>query len=274
MNFRQIIESKKKVLLGLPLVVISISELVEILKSIIINKKKVTVFGYSAGIYPRIKELPELVSLFKKFDILVADGTGIPLVAKLFGVQMEDRVGIPNLTFELLKLADELKLKILLFGATKFVNDQAVLNIHKKYPNIVCAHGIDGYFQKQDELNIIKAINKENPDILFIGISSPMKEYFAINYKDKLNTKVILPCGGMIDVLADKVKRPLFTIKWIPTTWFFRFIQEPRRLYRTTLKSVLEFVFKIFPILYLKHILRIERNPSIVKHLKLNKLYL
>ncbi|MCK5033420.1 MAG: hypothetical protein KAS18_07290, partial [Calditrichia bacterium] len=62
---------------------------------------------------------------------------------------------------------------------------------------------------------------------------------------------------------------PITFNKVLPITWFFRFIQEPRRLFKPIIVSILNFVFLIYPILILRHILGIERNPSIVKHLKI-----
>jgi hypothetical protein len=80
---------------------------------------------------------------------------------------------------------------------------------------------------------------------------------------------VIIPCGGVFDVIAGKVKRPPFTLKWIPITWFYRFVQEPVRLFKQTLVPVLYTSFWVFPILYFKHIFNIEKNPSIIKFHKI-----
>ena len=125
--------------------------------------------------------------------------------------------------------------------------------------------GINGFFSPNEELSIIEKINKEKPDILFIGISSPIKERFALKYKNILKTKVIIPCGGYLDVLAGKEKRPAINFKWFPTTWFYRFLQSPK-LFKSTVYPVFYFGIKVLPILLFKHFLNIERNPSILKY--------
>jgi len=107
--------------------------------------------------------------------------------------------------------------------------------------------GIDGYFSKSDEPDIVKKINNINPDILLIGISSPKKELFADKWRNRINAPIIVPCGGMIDVLAGKTKITPRFVKNIGLAWFYRFIQEPRRLFGPISQWLPTFMFKILP---------------------------
>ena len=264
------IEIKKKTLLGLPIHDFKMQDLISCLNSKIISNEKLIVYGYSVTTYGRLKQLPELISFYNQMDIIVADGAGIPIVSKIFGIQISEHIGIVNLTKKMLKLANEHKYKVLVFGATQEINDLACKKIRAKYPNIKLCKGINGYFKHEHENEIVDLINKEKPDILLIGITSPIKEKFALKYKNKLSTKIIIPCGGMIDVLAGKAKRPKFSPKWFPVTWLYRFFQEPRRLFKAQFLAGLKFVFVIFPNLYIKHKLNIQKNPSIITYLKLN----
>ncbi len=265
-----LIKNKKFHLLGLPIHDFTISELIDEVESAILRDQKYIIYGFSGGIYPRLKDIPEFVVFFNQMDIIVSDGAGTLLLSKLFSVPLRGRVGIPNLSYKLLDLAHERKLKVFLFGASQEVNHLACKNIKKKYLGIEDCKGINGYFTEVDEQKILDQINQFNPDILLIGISSPMKERFALKYKNKLNANIILPCGGVIDVLAGKAKRPPGKIAGLPLTWLFRFIQEPRRLFSTTIKLVFQLVFHLIPVLYFKHFTEIERNPSIVKYYNLD----
>lgn len=261
----------KRNLLGLPIYDTTMKDLVSTLDLKLKNNHKAVVFGLSAGAYGRLKQRPDLVGLYNKMDIIIADGQGIPILGKYFGVPISEHVGIVNLTHEMLKLANEKGYRLLLFGGTQEVNDKANKNISVKYPNIKLCEGINGYFDKNDEMTIVRKINKEMPDILFIGISYPIKEQFSIKYRNILYAKIIIPCGGALDVIAGHVKRPPFTLKQFPITWFYRFIQEPRRLFKATVVTVLYSMAYVFPLLYVKHILGIEKNPSIIKFFKLDE---
>jgi N-acetylglucosaminyldiphosphoundecaprenol N-acetyl-beta-D-mannosaminyltransferase len=203
-------------------------------------------------------------------DLIIAEGQGIPLLAKFFGVHISEHIGLVNLTFKMLELANQNQYKVLLFGATQDINDKASEIIRKKYPDLILCEGINGYFRQEDEDRIINKINHESPDILLIGITYPVKERFSVKYKSNLNTKIIIPCGGAFDVIAGSAKRPRFKFKWIPITWIIRYLQEPKRLFKPILITVLYTVFWVFPNLYIKHLLHIERNPSILKFHKIN----
>jgi N-acetylglucosaminyldiphosphoundecaprenol N-acetyl-beta-D-mannosaminyltransferase len=269
-NYIEELNSRKRNLLGLPIHDLTMEEVLSHIEWRIKESIKTIIFGISAGAYGRLKFRKDLVSIYKKMDIIIAEGGGIPLLGKIFGVKIREHIGLVNLMFHLIELSHIKKYKVLLFGASQEVNDKASDIIRQKYPGIQLCNGINGYFKEEDEIHIVQKINKEDPDILFIGITYPIKERFAIKYKDRLNTKIIVPCGGAFDVLVGKAKRPPVTFKWIPVTWLYRFIQEPKRLFKQVLITVLYSVFWVFPILYLKHILRIERNPSIVKFFNLN----
>jgi len=262
-------DNKKLTLLGLPIHDFTLPELLDEINNVIEAERKLIIYGFSGGVYPLLKVIPEFVIFFKQMDIIISDGAGTLLLSKLFNVPIRSRIGIPNLAFNLLELANKKKYKVYLLGASKDINQLACENIRKKYPTIVDCKGRDGYFNNEDEANILKDINEFDPDILLIGISSPIKERFALKYKDRLNTKIILPCGGVIDVLSGKVKRPPKKIERLPLTWLIRFIQEPGRLYNTSVKLVLQLVFYLIPVLYFKHLTGIERNPSIIKFHKI-----
>jgi N-acetylglucosaminyldiphosphoundecaprenol N-acetyl-beta-D-mannosaminyltransferase len=256
-------------LLGLPVHDLNRIQLFAIVEEAISTNQKLIVFGIAAGTYGELDKHPEYISFFNKMDIILPEGGGIRLLAYFFNINITEHLSITGISDNLLGVASEKGYKIFLFGATQEVNDKAILNIRRKYPLLRIARGRNGYFKINEEPDIVNEINMESPDILFIGITSPIKERFALNHKSKLKVSVIIPCGGYIDVLAGVVNRPKINFKWFPTTWFYRFLMEPRRLYRQTLIPIFKLVFYIFPILLLKHKLGIEENPSIIKFLKL-----
>ena len=260
----------RKNLLGIPIYDCTLKDLIQHLNQQIISNEKKIVYGFSVTVLGRLKEIPEFVSYWEKMDIVIADGAGIPILAKFFGIQIQEHVGLPNIAEQLIRLADENNYKVLLFGGTQEANNKATKSLIKKYPKLDICKGISGYYNHNEENKIVKRINREKPDILLIGISSPIKERFALTYKEQLNTKIIVPCGGMIDIFAGLTEREPKLIRGLPVSWLYRFFQEPNRLFKSLLVPGVKFLFLFFPILFLKHITGIERNPSIKKCLKLN----
>ncbi|MFC2096251.1 WecB/TagA/CpsF family glycosyltransferase [Bacteroidota bacterium] len=256
---------EKRNILGIDIYDTNRKDLVNYLNTVINNNAKKTIFGISAAAYGRFKFRPDLYGIFKRIDILVAEGAGIPLFAKLFGVKISEKIGMVNLMFDLLNLANTHSYKVMLFGATDETNKNASEIIVSNYPKIKICQGVNGFFNEEDIPQIIDKINNESPDILFIGISYPIKERFAVKYRVAINAKLIIPVGGAFEVLVGNIKRPKKDTKRIPIAWLYRLMQEPKRMFKPIFVTIAYSVFIMFPIMWFKHITRIERNPSIGK---------
>lgn len=260
---------KKRNLLGIDIYDTTREDFIKVLSEKISNNEKNIVFGISAAAYGRLRYRRDLYKIYKQMDILIAEGAGLPLFAKLFGVKISEKIGLVNVTYNLLNLANKNRLKVLFFGSTQEINDQIFQKVQSDYPNIKLCPGINGYFNENDIPGIIKQINVEKPDILFIGISYPIKERFAAKYKNQINTKLIVPVGGAFDVLVGKVKKSKEISKVIPTAWLYRFIQEPKRLFKPIIVTVSYSLFIMLPQLLFIHYF-IKKNPSIKEFHKLN----
>lgn len=259
----------KNNLLGLPISIVSKSDLlIEINYRINFNVKTL-IYGLCVGSLSRLKNTKhKLPSLLNEFDFIVPDGSAIPILGKIFGVPVKETIPITELSLECINLANSNKLTVFLFGATKEMNQLAIKKLREKFPNAIIPDGISGYYNKNEESKIVNHINSCKPDILLIGMSYPLKEEFAVKYKNKLTSSIIIPCGGAIDVFAGKTKRPPKIIKNLMLTWLYRWVQEPKRL---KIASDLRFLFFTFPILLYKHFIGNEKNPSLIKHYKHRK---
>jgi len=259
---------EKRNLLGINIYDTHRADLIKVLESRIDSGDKTILFGVSAAAYGRLRYRPDLFGIYQKMDILIAEGAGLPLFAKSFGIKISEKIGLVNVVFDLLELADQKQYRVLFFGATPEVNAIVINRVKAEYPNIHVCQGINGYFQESELPSIVEKINNEKPDILLIGITYPIKERFSIKFKNKLQTKLIVPCGGAFDVIAGKVKKNKEFSKRIPTAWLVRFIQEPRRLFRPIILTVGYSLFVMYPQLLFRHFFR-QRNPSIADYFEI-----
>jgi N-acetylglucosaminyldiphosphoundecaprenol N-acetyl-beta-D-mannosaminyltransferase len=239
--------SSKKRVLGLPIDDVTLPALIGHLDERISEKRYSVIYGFSVTLLGRLGSIPELFDYFEDFDFVISDGAGIPPLARVLGIKLNRYIGIPNLADELVKLCSDKGYKLMLFGATAEINKEACENLKRRFPDLKLCSGIHGYFKEGDEPAIAEKIKQAAPDVLFIGISSPIKERFSLTWKDYMEVPVILPCGGMIDIYAGKTKRePRFLFR-LPLAWLFRYVQEPLRLFRPLLLPGLYFVFVVFP---------------------------
>lgn len=232
---------------GLKLSVFDEQNFIDNVETAIIEDKKIICYGFSFGIFPYFKKYPQIPYIANQFDILGTDGRGLYIFSKLLGYPLKSDLSIPQMVYLTLKIAEKHSYSIMLLGAREEINKRATERIRNKYHRINVFDGHHGYFKEEDELQIVDFINRSKPNILLIGISSPIKEQFAHKWKELLECNIVIPCGGVIDILAGITKPTPRLVKKIGLAWFYRFIQEPRRLFRDSILHTLSVVFLLIP---------------------------
>lgn len=177
-----------------------------------------------------------------KSDLINIDGQGVVWAARFLGHKIPERVNGTNLMEELVALSHKNNYKIFFFGAKEEIIKKVIEVYSQKYsPNIIAGYR-NGYFKKEDEKNIAKQIADSGANILFVAITSPIKENFLYENREILQkVNFIMGVGGSFDVVAGKVKRAPVWMQKFGLEWFFRMIQEPRRLFMRYFTTNLKF---------------------------------
>ena len=179
-----------------------------------------------------MEEDPKLREIVNACPLINADGSSILWAAKQLGVPVEERVTGIDLFLRLVKEAAENDYKIYLFGAKEEVVTKVRDIFQQQYPTLKIAGYRNGYFTPEQEPQIVADMAASGADMMFVAFSSPKKEYWVHKYLDQLNIPFVMGVGGSFDVVAGVTKRaPEFWQK-IGMEWFYRFIQEPRRLWK------------------------------------------
>lgn len=139
--------------------------------------------------------------------------------------------------------------KVYLLGGKKNTAKKVAekFSVKYKYLEVVGYH--DGYsIDFQNSSNVIDEINKANADFLFVGFGCPLQEKWVSANFYKLNVRCILTCGGLFDYYAENVKRAPKWMQKFGLEWFYRLLQEPRRLFKRYFYGNI-----VFGLLLLKH---------------------
>ena len=118
-----------------------------------------------------------------------------------------------------------------LLGAKQEVLETVEAKLKKKY-NINIVGFRNGYFSLNNITQIINDINKTKPDVLFLALGTPNKEYFLHQFKNELKVKVAIGVGGAFDIIAGAKKRAPFWVQKIACEWLYRLMQEPKRMFK------------------------------------------
>ncbi len=258
------VKIEKRNFLGLSVSVFEKEQLVDFIIETVRTRQKAILYGYSFGTLFQIKEYPEIFFSSEKSDVIVTDGRLFYLFAKWHGIPLKHDISIPNLVLLVLELANKDNWSVYLLGAEDHTNKLAQENIRNKYNNIKHVSGHHGYFGNGKNDSVINDINSNNINILLIGISSPKKEIIAASWKDELNTNIIIPCGGMIDVLAGQTRLVPKWIKKIGLASVFRLLQEPKRLFKRYLGIYLFLIFRLIPTYAYRVVLKRDKHYSFI----------
>ncbi|MEK7818766.1 MAG: WecB/TagA/CpsF family glycosyltransferase [Bacteroidota bacterium] len=223
----------------------------EISKSISSNTQLTITYGEFNQVVQTSRK-PEIVNYFSSSDIIMYCGFGIYKAGRfLFGknVFRTRQVGI-DFYYDILKLANENKWKIFFLGSNDSVLNDLIIKIENRFPNLVIAGTQNGYFTSNDE--VISKINSSNPDLIFVGMSTPKQEEWIYENKNKVNAKILLSVGNGINVLSGNYFRPNKFIIKIGFEWFFRLLREPKRLWKRYLIGIPMFFFIILKQKYFK----------------------
>lgn len=227
---------------------------------------KTSVFGYSMSIFPRLRENPKLYEYSSAYDLIVSDGVKFHNLGKRFGFPFKYMISIPQTVLFVLELAKKYNKTVMLIGAKEAILREAEQKLADK--GITILPGLNGYFDEEKEFEILQHISKFKPDVLLLGMPTPKKEFF--NYKNKtlIDAKVILLCGGMIDVIAGKSKLPPNFIKKMGFSGFYRILQEPKRMYKRFFNYYFVITLYYIPLLWYTFIIKRDKSYSFVKQVK------
>jgi len=174
----------------------------------------------------------KLREIINRCDLINADGMPLIWFSKILGKPLKMRVAGIDLFFSLIEMAERKNWKLYFLGAKIKTLKKAMDILSTRYPLLRIAGCRDGYWAKEEERKIAEDIKDARPDILFVGISSPKKEYFLSEYLDEMQVPFAMGVGGSFDILAGKAKRAPAWMQRYGLEWFYRFLQEPRRLFR------------------------------------------
>lgn len=209
---------------------------IEIIKGFIAGNGAKTVFTPNSEMIMIAKNDVELKNILNSSDLNLGDGIGVVLASRILGCRIPERVTGTDTMMNLFKLGADGSISYYLFGAAPGIVDLAVNNLKEMYPkiNIVGTH--NGFFDEEEEKNIIQNIKELSPDILFVGLGAPMQEKWIHKNKYNLNVKVCMGIGGSIDIAAGVVKRAPKIFRRLGLEWFYRFAKRPIYRFKRMLK--------------------------------------
>ncbi|EGO5829955.1 WecB/TagA/CpsF family glycosyltransferase [Enterococcus faecalis] len=195
----------------------------KITQHVVINANKINLMYKS----------PELRAIINQCTLINADGQSVVWANRLLNNKYEvHRVTGIDLFEKLIEISAEKGYRVYYLGAKEEIIKKLVLIHSEKYPGLKIAGYQNGYFDHSNCEEIVKKIYDSHADILFVAFPSPQKEFWLNKHKEFLNVPLQIGVGGSFDVVAGRVKRAPIWVQKSGMEWFYRWIYEPRRLFK------------------------------------------
>lgn len=120
--------------------------------------------------------------------------------------------------------------RIGLIGARPEILLRAAQNFeaHAPWHEIIPLH--HGYFHEDQSAEILAEAARLKLDILIVAMGTPRQEKWIDHYIRPEHARLVLGVGALFDFVAGEVPRAPMFVRKMRVEWFYRFLQEPRRL--------------------------------------------
>ena len=219
-------------------------------------------------ITPNVDQLVKLqkdrdfYNIVNKAECVICDSKILLICSKLLGNPIKEAIpGSGFFPHFYMHHKDDENCKIFLLGAMDGVAIKAMENINRKVGReiVVGAYSPSyGFEKKQDESeNIYKMINESGANVVLVGVGCPKQEKWIDAHKDKMpNVDIWMALGATIDFEAGNIKRAPKWVQKIAMEWFYRFLKEPKRMFKRYFVDDIKFFWYLG-----KQIIGIYKNP-------------
>lgn len=229
----KILGSNRRIsLMGVSIDVIDMQQTIHLVEKYILTKTPLHLMGVNADKINEACQNNYMKNIINSCGVINADGASVILACKFLNKPLPERVAGIDLMMRLVERSEEKGYSIYLLGAREDIVKKTVEILKNKFSKLNIVGFRDGYFNESEWGEISEELILKKPDIVFVGITSPKKEYLIEYLQEKENSAVFMGVGGSFDVISGQISRAPLWMQRMGLEWLFRVMQEPRRLFK------------------------------------------
>ena len=227
---------EKQALLNTYINNVTMPETIAAIEQMIEADKKSYVVAINVDVVMKIEEDSYLKKVVDNADMVLVDGKPLVWISKLHGKPLKAKISGSDLVPLLCEVAAEKGYKIFIIGGKDGIAEQAKEKLENRLPKIKIVgtyappFGFEKNESELDKINLM--ISEAHPDLLIACFGCPKQEKWIYENIEKYNAKVSVCAGATVDFLAGNVKRAPRWMSDHGLEWFYRFTQEPKRMFK------------------------------------------
>jgi N-acetylglucosaminyldiphosphoundecaprenol N-acetyl-beta-D-mannosaminyltransferase len=220
----------------------AVAELIHITKS---EPKNCCISASDAHVLVLSKTKPDFAQILHSFYWNLPDGVPSVWLLKLKGAKQASRISGPPFFEAVIKATIHLPINHFLCGGTAGVADD-LKDVCKVWGNQNIVGTSSPPFRELTETDyvaIAQEINQSHASIVWVGLGAPKQIYFANELAKYVNLHAIITIGAAFDFHTNRIKKAPKWIQKIGLEWFYRLVQEPKRLFKRYVITIPKFIW-------------------------------
>ncbi|MEJ7810635.1 MAG: WecB/TagA/CpsF family glycosyltransferase [Gemmatimonadaceae bacterium] len=187
-------------------------------------------------------------SIHNAAGLVTPDGMPLVWLGRLAGHRHVARVYGPDLMLAYCAHAARSGRRHFFYGGAPGVAERLARRLRARLPGVRVVGWISPPFRElsaaEDE-DAVRRINDEDPDIVWVGLSTPKQERWMHAHLGRVRAPVLVGVGAAFDFLAGAKRQAPRWMQRSGLEWLFRLGAEPRRLWRRYLVNNPAFVWRV-----------------------------
>lgn len=193
-------------------------------------------------------EEPEYCAVQNGGIMAIPDGGPLSTVGRKRGHKNMERTTGPSLMGEIFKITAEKGYRHFFYGSKQDTLDLLEEKLNENYPEIQIAGMYSPPFRPltdEEDAAVIKMINDSKPDFVWIGLGAPKQENWMSAHQGKIDG-LMIGVGAGFDYYAGNIERAPEWMQKSNMEWFYRLIQDPKRLFHRYWHTNTKFIWNAF----------------------------
>lgn len=178
---------------------------------------------------------PALSSALRGSDLNLPDGVGVVYGARVFGAkELQARVCGPDFMLDVMRHGVERGWRHGLLGGSSDTIGRLIERLEAAVPGVRLAASYDPPFREVTPSFVAQDLGglKADVDVVWVGLGSPKQQLWAHMARGFCKARLIVTVGAAFDFLSGAKRRAPRWMQLAGLEWLFRFVSEPRRLWR------------------------------------------
>lgn len=189
----------------------------------------------NTDIIVRIDLDSEFEIAYNAADLALMDSQPLIKLCQNKGIKVKEKLSGSDLMPRVCEFAAKRGHRCFILGGKEGVPDKACENLRVEYPGLL----ISGYspefgFEKDEKkvTEVINIVHEASPDIMFICLGTPKSEKLLYPRLQEFGVPFTFSVGAAVDFAAGNVRRAPLWMQRAGLEWFYRFLQEPGRMFK------------------------------------------